>query len=129
MFRTALKLYGGLKPEHAYEKDALDRMSTSAQAAVASEYAPAHVTSVPRVDAMLARARIASIDVMRGLVMVIMLMDHVREAIYRHLQVGDPMNVATTAPDLFFTRLSAHLCAPTFVKNRSGAVEIGRAHV
>jgi uncharacterized membrane protein len=52
---------------------------------------------------------------MRGLVMVIMLMDHVREAIYRHLQVGDPMNVATTAPDLFFTRLSAHLCAPTFV--------------
>jgi uncharacterized membrane protein len=42
-------------------------------------------------------------------------MDHVREAIYRHLQVGDPMNVATTAPDLFFTRLSAHLCAPTFV--------------
>jgi len=64
---------------------------------------------------MLARARIASIDVMRGLVMVIMLMDHVREAIYRHLQVGDPMNVATTAPDLFFTRLSAHLCAPTFV--------------
>ena len=47
--------------------------------------------------------------------MVIMLMDHVREAIYRHLQVGDPMNVATTAPELFFTRLSAHLCAPTFV--------------
>jgi uncharacterized membrane protein len=56
---------------------------------------------------MAARSRIASIDVMRGLVMVIMLMDHVREAIYRHLQVGDPMNVATTAPDLFFTRLSA----------------------
>jgi uncharacterized membrane protein len=52
---------------------------------------------------MPARSRIASIDVMRGLVMVIMLMDHVREAIYRHLQVGDPMNVATTAPDLFFT--------------------------
>jgi len=36
LFRTALKLYGGLKPEHAYEKDALDRMSTSTQAAVAT---------------------------------------------------------------------------------------------
>jgi uncharacterized membrane protein len=64
---------------------------------------------------MAARSRIASIDVMRGLVMLIMLVDHVREAIYRHLQVGDPMNVATTTPDLFFTRLAAHLCAPTFV--------------
>jgi len=94
-------------------------MSTSTQAAVATDYAPTQAPAVPRVaalvDAMAARPRIASIDVMRGLVMVIMLMDHVREALYRHLQVGDPMNVATTAPDLFFTRLSAHLCAPTFV--------------
>ena len=94
-------------------------MSTSTQATVATDYAPAQAAAVPRVaalvDAVAARPRIASIDVMRGLVMVIMLMDHVREAIYRHLQVSDPMNVATTAPDLFFTRLSAHLCAPTFV--------------
>jgi len=90
-------------------------MSTSTEAAVAPDYVPAQAASVPRLGTMPPRSRIASIDVMRGLVMLIMLMDHVREAIYRHLQVGDPMNVATTAPDLFFTRLSAHLCAPTFV--------------
>ena len=90
-------------------------MNTATQAAVATDYVPAQAASVPRVGAMPTRSRIASIDVMRGLVMVIMLMDHVREAVYRHLQVGDPMNVATTAPDLFFTRFSAHLCAPTFV--------------
>lgn len=61
------------------------------------------------------KSRIAAIDVMRGLVMLIMLIDHVRETIYLHMQVGDPMNVATIEPALFFTRLAAHICAPVFV--------------
>jgi uncharacterized membrane protein len=61
------------------------------------------------------RSRIAVIDVLRGLIMLIMLFDHVRETIYLHMQVSDPMNVATTAPELFFTRLAAHFCAPVFV--------------
>jgi uncharacterized membrane protein len=61
------------------------------------------------------RSRIASIDVMRGLVMLFMLVDHVREAIYLHKQVADPMDVDATEPALFLTRLCAHLCAPTFV--------------
>jgi len=52
---------------------------------------------------------------MRGLVMLVMLVDHVRERFYLHMQVSDPMDVAGTSPGLFFTRLSAHLCAPTFV--------------
>jgi uncharacterized membrane protein len=66
-------------------------------------------------SAAAARSRIASIDVMRGLVMLFMLVDHVREAIYLHMQVGDPMDVWATDPALFFTRLLAHMCAPTFV--------------
>ena len=66
-------------------------------------------------SAAAARSRIASIDVMRGLVMLFMLIDHVREAIYLHMQVGDPMDVQTTDPALFFTRMLAHICAPTFV--------------
>ena len=61
------------------------------------------------------RSRIASIDVMRGLVILLMLVDHVREAIYLHKQVSDPMDVDSIEPALFFTRLAAHLCAPTFV--------------
>jgi len=60
-------------------------------------------------------ARIGAIDVMRGLVMLVMLLDHVRETIYLHKQVSDPMDVQATEPALFFTRLAAHLCAPTFV--------------
>jgi uncharacterized membrane protein len=63
----------------------------------------------------VSKSRISSIDVMRGLVIVLMLVDHVREKLYLHVQVSDPMDVANTSPDLFFTRMSAHLCAPAFV--------------
>jgi uncharacterized membrane protein len=61
------------------------------------------------------KTRIATIDIMRGLVIVIMLMDHVREKLYLYRQVSDPMDIDSTPPDLFFTRLAAHLCAPVFV--------------
>ncbi|CAM4307289.1 DUF1624 domain-containing protein [Vibrio neonatus] len=59
--------------------------------------------------------RLASIDVMRGIVMLIMLLDHVRERFYYHRPVADPMSLTETEPELFFTRLLAHLCAPLFV--------------
>jgi uncharacterized membrane protein len=61
------------------------------------------------------RARIAAIDVMRGLIMLIMLFDHVREAIYLHVPLTDPLSVTATEPMLFFTRIAAHFCAPMFV--------------
>ncbi|MGK5021645.1 DUF1624 domain-containing protein [Janthinobacterium sp. LB2P10] len=61
------------------------------------------------------RTRIAVIDVMRGLVMLIMLFDHVRETVFLHHQVSDPMDAAHVDPALFFTRLAAHFCAPMFV--------------
>lgn len=59
--------------------------------------------------------RQASIDALRGLVMLFMLLDHVRETFYLHHQVPDPMVVSETPPELFFSRLLAHLCAPVFV--------------
>ena len=59
--------------------------------------------------------RIASIDVVRGLVMLLMTVDHVRETFFLQYQVSDPMDAATTSPTLFFTRLAAHFCAPLFV--------------
>ncbi len=60
-------------------------------------------------------SRIASIDILRGLVILLMLVDHVRERFFLHQQVLDPMDINNTEPALFFTRLSAHLCAPIFV--------------
>jgi uncharacterized membrane protein len=65
--------------------------------------------------ATVARPRIEVIDAMRGLVMVIMLLDHVRERFYLRVAVSDPMDVATTEPLLFVTRVLAHFCAPMFV--------------
>lgn len=61
------------------------------------------------------RARITSVDALRGLVMLIMAIDHVRETLYLHMQVTDPMDVAATPPQVFFSRLAAHFCAPVFV--------------
>ena len=54
------------------------------------------------------KSRISSIDALRGLVMLFMLIDHVRERIYLHMQVGDPMDIDSTSIDLFFTRMLAH---------------------
>jgi uncharacterized membrane protein len=58
---------------------------------------------------------ILSIDVARGLVMLLMTVDHVRETFFLQHQVSDPMDVAATSPGLFFSRLAAHFCAPMFV--------------
>ncbi len=62
-----------------------------------------------------AKSRIASIDIMRGVAILVMLLDHVREKIFYHQQVSDPLDLDTTSPGLFFTRYAAHLAAPTFV--------------
>lgn len=60
-------------------------------------------------------SRLQSIDSLRGLAILFMLLDHVRETFYLHLQVGDPMDVGQTAPALYFSRTLAHLCAPVFI--------------
>ncbi len=59
--------------------------------------------------------RLTSIDQLRGTVIVLMLLDHVRETFYLHAQVADPMAVDQVEPALFISRLLAHLCAPVFV--------------
>ena len=75
----------------------------------------AAVPASPVAPAPPAMGRIRSIDALRGFVMLLMLVDHAREFFFIHAQVSDPMTLATTAPDLFFTRLAAHLCAPVFL--------------
>src|ERR1700749_3320776 len=57
--------------------------------------------------------RIESIDILRGLIMLIMALDHTRD--FFHTHSPNPTDLATTTPILFFTRWITHFCAALFV--------------
>ncbi len=64
----------------------------------------------------MSTARISTIDLLRGLVLVVMALDHVRDFFHHGLLFGpSPTDLATTTPGLFFTRWITHYCAPVFV--------------
>jgi len=61
------------------------------------------------------KQRIQSIDILRGIVMLIMALDHARDYLHATAWTDDPLNFATTTPQLYFTRWITHFCAPVFV--------------
>lgn len=66
-------------------------------------------------DLTTSKKRIESIDILRGIAMVIMALDHVRDYVHVTANTDDPLNFATTTPFLYFTRWITHFCAPVFV--------------
>ena len=73
--------------------------------------------------------RIASIDIARGLVMVIMALDHTRDMLDTWSRTNTPTDLAVTTPLLFFTRWITHFCAPAFVflSGTSAAIQLTRS--
>jgi len=59
--------------------------------------------------------RLTSIDLLRGLVMVIMTIDHTRDFVHSAAMNFPPEDLARTTPAIFFTRWITHICAPAFM--------------
>jgi uncharacterized membrane protein len=61
------------------------------------------------------KTRIQSVDALRGLVMIIMALDHVRDFVNAQARLFQPEDLARTTAALFFTRWITHFCAPVFM--------------
>ena len=81
-----------------------------------NENEPPHLALGVSADpAKPSRGRIDSIDLLRGIVMVIMMLDHTRDFIHYAVFQFDPLDLSKTTTALFLTRWITHFCAPVFV--------------
>jgi uncharacterized membrane protein len=60
-------------------------------------------------------SRLDSVDLVRGLAIVLMTLDHVRGYFNFHYARFDPLDLAQTTPAYFLTRWVTHFCAPAFI--------------
>jgi uncharacterized membrane protein len=71
--------------------------------------------AITEVRTTFTKARITSIDFLRGTIMIIMALDHVRDYLFFGSFYFDPLNLTKTSGVLFFTRWITHFCAPIFL--------------
>src|ERR1017187_4398632 len=61
------------------------------------------------------KSRVRSVDALRGLVMIVMALDHLRESYHSGAMSLQPEDLTRTTAALFFTRWITHFCAPVFI--------------
>jgi uncharacterized membrane protein len=65
-------------------------------------------------EPVLGQERIQSVDALRGAIMIVMALDHVRDYISSAAMAFNPTDLTRTTPAIFFTRWITHFCAPVF---------------
>ena len=73
---------------------------------MAASAIPAHPVAAPRIQ---------SVDALRGAIMMLMAIDHIRDYVARSAQQFLPTDLTRTTPWIFFTRWITHFCAPVFI--------------
>jgi len=59
--------------------------------------------------------RIQSVDALRGAIMMLMAIDHIRDYLAQSAQQFSPTDLTRTTAAIFFTRWITHFCAPVFM--------------
>lgn len=73
------------------------------------------MTASTSVNTAAAAPRLPSIDMLRGLAMVIMAIDHTRDFVHSAAMNFPPEDLGRTTTAIFLTRWITHVCAPTFM--------------